>query len=156
MASKFFSNLFGVVDDEPETADYYEDQQPAQQAPAPVPTPAPTRSNKVVSINNARVAQQPNSSSKIELVEPRVYGDGKEIVNHLLNGNAVIVNFDQMNAKVAFRIVEYMKGATYAISGKIERIDVEIFLCTPQNFEISGKLAPTLSSDGLDDRGDRY
>ena len=48
MASKFFSNLFGVVDDEPETADYYEDQQPAQQAPAPVPTPAPTRSNKVV------------------------------------------------------------------------------------------------------------
>lgn len=40
MASKFFSNLFGVVDDEPETADYYEDQQPAQQAPAPVPTPA--------------------------------------------------------------------------------------------------------------------
>lgn len=156
MASKFFSNLFGVVDDEPETADYYEDQQPAQQAPAPVPTPAPTRSNKVVSINNARVAQQPNSSSKIELVEPRVYGDGKEIVNHLLNGNAVIVNFDQMNAKVAFRIVEYMKGATYAISGKIERIDAEIFLCTPKNFEISGKLAPTLSSDGLDDRGDRY
>lgn len=150
MASKFFSNLFGVVDDEPETADYYEDQQPAQQAPAP------TRSNKVVSINNARVAQQPNSSSKIELVEPRVYGDGKEIVNHLLNGNAVIVNFDQMDAKVAFRIVEYMKGATYAISGKIERIDAEIFLCTPQNFEISGKLAPTLSSDGLDDRGDRY
>ena len=129
MASKFFSNLFGVVDDEPETADYYEDQQPAQ---------------------------QPNSSSKIELVEPRVYGDGKEIVNHLLNGNAVIVNFDQMDAKVAFRIVEYMKGATYAISGKIERIDAEIFLCTPQNFEISGKLAPTLSSDGLDDRGDRY
>ena len=128
MASKFFSNLFGVVDDEPETADYYEDQQPAQQAPAPVPTPAPTRSNKVVSINNARVAQQPNSSSKIELVEPRVYGDGKEIVNHLLNGNAVIVNFDQMDAKVAFRIVEYMKGATYAISGKIERIDAEISL----------------------------
>lgn len=150
MASKFFSNLFGVVDDEPETADYYEDQQPAQQAPAP------TRSNKVVSINNARVAPQPNSSSKIELVEPRVYGDGKEIVNHLLNGNAVIVNFDQMDAKVAFRIVEYMKGATYAISGKIERIDAKIFLCTPQNFEISGKLAPTLSSDGLDDRGDRY
>lgn len=138
MASKFFSNLFGVVDDEPETADYYEDQQPAQQAPAPVPTPAPTRSNKVVSINNARVAQQPNSSSKIELVEPRVYGDGKEIVNHLLNGNAVIVNFDQMDAKVAFRIVEYMKGATYAISGKIERIDAEIFLCTPKTSKSRG------------------
>lgn len=141
MASKFFSNLFGVVDDEPETADYYEDQQPAQQAPAPVPTPAPTRSNKVVSINNARVAPQPNSSSKIELVEPRVYGDGKEIVNHLLNGNAVIVNFDQMDAKVAFRIVEYMKGATYAISGKIERIDAEIFLCTSKLRNL-GEISP--------------
>ena len=130
MASKFFSNLFGVVDDEPETADYYEDQQPAQQAPAPVPTPAPTRSNKVVSINNARVAQQPNSSSKIELVEPRVYGDGKEIVNHLLNGNAVIVNFDQMDAKVAFRIVEYMKGATYAIRERSNGL-TQKFSCAP-------------------------
>ncbi|WP_093625645.1 cell division protein SepF [Limosilactobacillus gorillae] len=151
--ANFFKKIFSDLDEEPETSEYYEEPQPE---PAPVPAPVVSRSNKVVSINNARVSQQ-NLSSKIELIEPRVYGDGKEIVNHLLNGNAVIVNFDQMDTKVAFRIVEYMKGATYAINGKIERIDAEIFLCTPQRFEISGKLAPNHSRDGLDDgRGEQY
>lgn len=137
MAGKFFNNLFGIVEDEPE--ENYQDQ--------PSGTPVhPRQQNKVVPISaGPRPANQP---TKIELVAPRVYGDGRVIVDQLLAGHAVIVNFTQMDPKVAFRIVEYMKGATYAIKGKLERIDAEIFLCTPPNFEISGKLATALRDGG--------
>ena len=67
--ANFFKKIFSDLDEEPETSEYYEEPQPE---PAPVPAPVVSRSNKVVPINNARVSQQ-NLSSKIELIEPRVY-----------------------------------------------------------------------------------
>lgn len=138
MANKFFNNLFGVAEDD-STNDYAQ--------PTAAPTAPPSRQvNKVIPINGAR--KPVNLPTTIELVAPRVYGDGRVIVDQLLDGHAVIVNFTQMDSKVAYRIVEYVKGATYAIKGKLERIDAEIFLCTPPNFEISGKLATTLRGDG--------
>lgn len=135
MAGKFFNNLFGLGEDDPASS---------YSAATPTPSPAtPSRTpNKVVSIAGSRPAA--NQPTKIELVAPRIYGDGRVIIDQLLAGHAVIVNFNQMDPKVACRIVEYIKGAAYAIKGKLERIDAEIFLCTPPNVEISGKLTASL------------
>ncbi|MBD7894289.1 cell division protein SepF [Limosilactobacillus sp. Sa3CUN2] len=130
MANNLFKSLFS--DSESDNQDEYYDEQ----------TPVSQSDNKVVSMNSIR-----QRSSKIALYEPRLYADVKQIADQLLNDRAVIVNFSQMDSKVASRIVDFLNGTVFAISGDIKRIGKEIFLCTPKNFEVSGNLSDNLKND---------
>lgn len=130
MANNLFKSLFSDGDSDNQE-EYYDEQAPVAQG-----------DNKVVSMNSVR-----QRSSKIALYEPRLYADVKQIADQLLNDRAVIVNFSQMDAKVASRIVDFLNGTVFAINGDIKRIGKEIFLCTPKNFEVSGNLSDTLKND---------
>lgn len=134
MAANIFKTLFG--DDDIVQDEYYDNE--------PVQTPK----NNVVSIKNAK--QRGNQLSRIALYEPRLYTDVKQIAEQLLNDQAVIVNFTQMEDKNAKRVVDFLNGTTFAIQGDIKRIGKEIFLCTPKNFEVSGNLSTGLRVDNDD------
>lgn len=131
MAGNLFKSLFSDGDSDNQE-EYYDEQSVAPQVDG----------RKVVSMNGVR-----QRSSKIALYEPRLYADVKQIAGQLLNDRAVIVNFTQMDTKVASRIVDFLNGTVFAIGGDIKRIGKEIFLCTPKNFEISGHLSDTLKND---------
>ena len=75
-----------------------------------------------------------------------MYGEAKEIVDELLSHHAVIVNFTQMDNKVATRSWT-LNGAVYAIDGEIKRIGEQIFLCVPRDVDVAGKLAGDLNSN---------
>ena len=130
MANNLFKSLFS--DGESDNQEEYYDEKAV----------APLGDNKVVSMNSIR-----QRSSQIALYEPRLYADVKQIASQLLNDRAVIVNFSQMDGKVASRIVDFLNGTVFAIDGDIKRIGKEIFLCTPKNFEVSGNLSDTLKND---------
>lgn len=130
MANNLFKSLFS--DGESDNQEEYYDEKAV----------APQGDNKVVSMNSVR-----QRSSQIALYEPRLYADVKQIASQLLNDRAVIVNFSQMDGKVASRIVDFLNGTVFAIDGDIKRIGKEIFLCTPKNFEVSGNLSDTLKND---------
>lgn len=136
MASNFFKNFFGVGDS---TAEDYYDNEPA------APAPSAKASNNVVSMKDAQAAAAGNPST-IALFEPRMFGDTKEIATQLLSGQAAIINFDQMDNATARRVVDFMNGAVYAIDGDIQRVGKEIFLCTPANFQIDGKLSANIKA----------
>ena len=129
MASKLLKSLFG---DAVQPSDEYYDDDSVQ----------PVDNNKVVPMNQSRLR-----TSQISLYEPRLYADVKQIATQLLNNRAVIVNFSEMDPKVAGRIVDFLNGTVFAIDGDIERIGKEIFLCTPKNFEVSGDLSTNLKRD---------
>lgn len=124
------------MDDDTSATDYYDDQNSAKHSNA--------KSNKVVSINSVRTAQE---NGKIALFEPRIYGDAKEITNQLLSGQATIVNFSQMDPKVAIKTVDFLNGAVFAMDGEIQRIGEQIFLCTPKNYEVTGTTMSDLTND---------
>lgn len=130
---KMANNLFKSLFSDPANS------QPESYDEEPVNTPV---DSKVVSINSARP-----QFSKIALYEPRLYADVKQVAEQLLNDRAVIVNFSQMDPKVAGRIVDFLNGTIFAINGDIKRIGKEIFLCTPKNFEVSGNLSDSLKND---------
>lgn len=90
--------------------------------------------NKVVSMKNPENAYQ----SKIVVFEPRVYSEVQEIADLLLSKQSVILNFTRIEEDQAKRIVDFLTGTIYAISGDIQRVGEEIFLCTPKNVEIDG------------------
>ena len=101
MANNLFKSLFSDGDSDNQE-EYYDEQAPVAQG-----------DNKVVSMNSVR-----QRSSKIALYEPRLYADVKQIADQLLNDRAVIVNFSQMDAKVASRIVDFLNGTVFARLGK--------------------------------------
>lgn len=135
MAGKFLNNFFGMNDDATAT-DYYDEDQATPKRE--------TNDRKVVSIKSAHALRE---NGKIALFEPRIYGDAREITEQLLNGQATIINFSQMDPKVAVKTVDFLNGAVFAMDGEIQRIGEQIFLCTPKNFEVTGKTMSDLAND---------
>ena len=88
--------------------------------------------------------QSIQKSSKVILVEPRVYAEAQEIADHLKNRRAVVVNLQRIEHDQAKRIIDFLSGTVYAIGGDIQKIGSSIFLCTPDNIEVSGNISEIL------------
>ena len=71
-------------------------------------------------------------------MEPRVYAEAQDIADQLKNRKAVVVNLQRIEHDQARRIVDFLSGTVYAIGGDIQKIGTDIFLCTPDNVEVSG------------------
>lgn len=104
----------------------------------------PQQHNDVVVQNNNVVSLQAASSSKnskLVLIEPRVYAEAQDIAEHLKNKRATVVNLQRIDRDQGKRIIDFLSGTVYALGGDIQRIGHDIFLCTPENVEVSGEIS---------------
>ena len=74
------------------------------------------------------------------LVEPRAYSESQQIADHLKNKNAVVVNFKRVTSEQSKRILDFLTGTLYAIGGAMEKLGNGIYLCTPKNVSVQGKM----------------
>lgn len=86
--------------------------------------------------------------SKMILMEPRAYSESQQIADYLRKRNTVVVNLKRVTSDQAKRIVDFLSGTIYAIGGDIQKIGGGIFLCTPNNVDVEGKI--TDETDGKD------
>lgn len=106
-----------------------------------------TKKNKEIGIvdeqTSPRIVSLPNAqkSSKVVLVEPRVYAEAQDISEHLKNKRAVVVNLQRIDREQGVRIIDFLSGTVYALGGDIQRIGKDIFLCTPDNVEVAGAIS---------------
>jgi cell division inhibitor SepF len=105
----------------------------------------PHKQQNVVSLQSIQ------KSSKLVLLEPRAYADAQEIADHLKNRRGVVVNLQRISPDQARRIVDFLSGTVYAIAGDIQRIGSNIFLCTPENVDVSGSISGYAQEDELED-----
>ena len=59
----------------------------------------------------------------------------------LFRSNTVVVNLKRVTAAQAKRIIDFLSGCVYSIGGKMQNIGVGIYLCTPKNVNIQGKIS---------------
>lgn len=85
-----------------------------------------------------------NSNMEVCVVKPTSVDDSREITETLLAGRTVILNLEGMDLEIAQRIIDFISGATFAISGNLQKISNYIFLVTPTNVDISGDLQDLL------------
>src|SRR6185437_1199328 len=85
--------------------------------------------------------QSVQKSSKVILVEPRVYAEAQDISEHLKNKRAVVVNLQRIDRDQGVRIIDFLSGTVYALGGDIQRIGTDIFLCVPDNVEVAGAIS---------------
>lgn len=80
-------------------------------------------------------------SNKMILLEPRAFSEAQTIVDYLKNRNTVVVNLKRVTPEIAKRIVDFLSGSVYAISGDLQKLGNGIFLCTPNNVPVEGKIS---------------
>lgn len=79
--------------------------------------------------------------TKMILVEPHNYDEVQEIADHLKNRKSVVINLHRLPHDEAKQIVDFMSGTVYALGGGIQKLGYNIFLCTPDNVEVSGSIS---------------
>lgn len=91
------------------------------------------------SVNNAAGSATAGAAKpvKVMVVEPLSFDDSQYIADHLKNHKPVVVNFENTEEDVTRRIIDFVSGTTYALSGNIQKVGHSIFLCTPKNVEVS-------------------
>ena len=80
------------------------------------------------------------SGNKMILLEPRAYSESQQIADYLKARNSVVVNLKRVTAQQAKRIIDFLSGCIYAIGGTMQKIGVGIYLCTPNNVNVQGKI----------------
>ncbi|TMW73139.1 cell division protein SepF [Alteribacter natronophilus] len=90
---------------------------------------------------------QQSSAAKMMLIEPHSYDEVQDIADHLKNRKAIVINLQRIHHDQAKRVVDFLSGTVYAIGGDIQKLGVNIFLCTPDNVDVSGSISEILTED---------
>ncbi|WP_166243857.1 cell division protein SepF [Paenibacillus turpanensis] len=131
-----FMNFLGLQEEEEiveRTVEQHEEQEPASQE-------LRKNKNNVVSIH----AQK---NSKLVLSEPRSYEEAQDIADHLRSRRAVLVNLQRVRPDQALRTVDFLSGTVYALNGTISKVGANIFICTPDNVEVTGSITEMFAGD---------
>lgn len=126
-------SLFGKKNNKEESFDDFDMEeekkfQPANSKVTPMRQPAARRGGNM----------------EVCVVKPTSVDDSREITETLLAGRTVILNLEGMDLEIAQRIIDFISGAAFAISGNLQKISNYIFLVTPTNVDISGDLQDLL------------
>jgi cell division inhibitor SepF len=87
------------------------------------------------------------AGSKMMLLEPRAYSESQQIADYLKNRSAVVVNLKRVTPDQAKRIVDFLYGTIYAIGGSLQKLGGGIFLCTPNNVNVEGKISEDITNN---------
>lgn len=98
--------------------------------------------------------EEANGGTRMILIEPRAYSESQQIVDHLKNRNTVVVNLKRVTSDQAKRIVDFLSGTIYAIGGDLQKIGGGIFLCTPNNVNVQGKITDETEGKDIHDNTD--
>lgn len=93
------------------------------------------------------------AGSKMMLLEPRAYSESQQIADYLKNRSAVVVNLKRVTPDQAKRIVDFLYGTIYAINGDIQKLGGGIFLCTPNNVTVDGRISEDQTNQPAEKRG---
>ena len=169
----------GLVDDEYEEYDQYEEQAapaaappaaqsapvPVQTRPAPRPYAAPPETTGG-SIRTLHAHEEPATSvataprpavvrplttqtARVHVVAPGQFADAQEIGDRLKASQPVIVNLQSADRELSRRMIDFCSGCTYALGGSMDKVAEHVFLVTPSNVEVSAEEKRRLQERGL-------
>ncbi|HET6795485.1 MAG TPA: cell division protein SepF [Acidimicrobiales bacterium] len=160
----------GLVDDDYDEYEQYEEPAPAPPRSAarahPMPEPEPVgamaqSSGTIRTLHRddpmtaapARPAVvrpiTPLQGAKVHVVAPGQFPDAQEIGDRLKASQPVIVNLQGADRELARRMIDFCSGATYALGGSMDKVAEQVFLLTPSNVEVSAEEKRRLQERGL-------
>jgi len=174
-----FLNMMRLTDDDYDDYDDYDDDNgyEAEDYYETPPAPAPKRRSsrksesytdsvkekayeqesatplsKSNSRNNGKIIplKSHNRGMEVCVLRPTSFDDSREITEVLLTGRAAVISLEGIDIEAAQRIIDFVSGSCYAMSGNIQKISSYIFIVTPESIDISGDVQSALTSTTID------
>ena len=153
----------GLVDDEYDDYDVYEEPQAVR--PRPMQASEPEQPHAIRAVPREPMAEPsgismtprpavvrpiaPMHTSRVHVVEARTFNDAPEVGDTLKNGQPVIVNLTAADRDTARRLIDFCSGASYATAADMKQVAKGVFLLTPANVEVSAEEKRRLQERGL-------
>ena len=87
----------------------------------------------------SKVISHPNSykSGEVTVIEPRSFSESAQIVKKLIDKKTVILHLDLLDKEQSQRTIDFVCGASHALSGTAQKISDAVFIFTPSNVSLS-------------------
>ena len=120
------------MDEEEEDDDYGFGMTPAAPA-APVAAPANNFSGRVVNMTTG-------AKQEVVLFRPSNFGETTKAADALRSNKAVVLNLENVDKAMSRRVVDFLSGCVYALSGSVKKIAQSAYLFCPHNMDVVGDL----------------
>lgn len=77
------------------------------------------------------------NSLELKVIRPDRFESVSQIADHLLNRRTVVLNLEATNKETSRRIIDFLSGVAYSISGNLKRVANNTFVITPCNVDVS-------------------
>ena len=81
---------------------------------------------------------QATAQLQVVLVKPEVFTDAKAIADHLISRKTVVLNLETASPENRRRIIDFLVGVSYAISGSLKPVANLTYIITPYNVGFIG------------------
>ena len=92
--------------------------EPLESAPSVVPLPSPR-------------------SVRPHLLVPSSFGQAQEVADHFKGDRPVALDLNAVDHELARRLIDFSSGLCYALGGKMEKLDHQLFLLIPAGVNVS-------------------
>ncbi len=139
-----FKNMMGFEDE-----DYYDDYEDEATDETYEETPKENynlltrrreskEENKVVNLHG--------SPMKVMILKPETFDEAPMISDSLKENKIVVVNTSSLEPKTAQRLLDFIAGATYALSGELQEVENGVYVLTPSTVDVSRDMKEESSS----------
>ena len=80
-----------------------------------------------------------NEDANVQIIKPTTFDDARKASDVLIRGQVVVFDVTGMrDSEEVLRVVDFISGTVYGLSGNIRKINVGIFIAAPRHIDISG------------------
>lgn len=130
----WFDKIKGDVDEEMYDDEYLDEEDGVEEIPETTQNSSASSSFRPSNQKSNYGVQRANMQMLV--VEPKAFEESSKMADALRQLRPVVINFENTDAGVTARIVDFISGVAYALDGHIEQIGKDIFLCVPRTVSI--------------------
>ena len=86
----------------------------------------------------------------VVVIEPIDFNDSQKMADYLCKNQPVVINFEDTDADVRKRIIDFISGTIYALDGTLRKIGRNLLVCAPPNVDIDTENT-NFGSEGCND-----
>lgn len=92
----------------------------------------------------------------VKVVRAQEFEEVRAMIDLLKENKIVVINLEGLNVDVAQRIIDCISGSSYALDGKLEGVNDNIFILAPRDVEITGDLKNKVKNGSISPKFDRF
>ncbi len=76
---------------------------------------------------------------------PKSFSDVRDYADALINGCAIMISFDAVDAALKNRIFDYLNGVSYIIGASVSKVNDDLLMYAPEQVDVDKEAAPKRS-----------